>query len=211
MFTIQRQSGGPTESYATGNHYMIPDFYTINVQNIDGYTFQGFTYNGVPMGRPANIQVALDGQLVANYAPVSTPTPTPQPTLTSYVSSVTGYSEATNPNNLIGSAPDGQYAGIVGMAPPYWPPYGSSGWIAGALNQPATGHIYLYAYGQMSGPLRVYTSTDGSNWVLRASIGVGSTPQWIDCGNVANQFSYIKLSTDPVGLYGVSIDCVGVQ
>jgi hypothetical protein len=38
--------------------------------------------------------------------------------LTSYVSSITGSDVAYNPNNLVGSVPDGQYGGITGMGPP---------------------------------------------------------------------------------------------
>jgi hypothetical protein len=66
-FTINGQS------YSIGNCRIIPDSYTINVNDIPNYTFDHFSYKGTNYGRPANIQIAHDGELTAYYNPIPPP------------------------------------------------------------------------------------------------------------------------------------------
>lgn len=57
------------QSQILGSCRLIPNVYTINVTDVPNYTFTHFTYKGSSYGRPANIQIASDGELVAHYTP----------------------------------------------------------------------------------------------------------------------------------------------
>jgi hypothetical protein len=59
------------QPYNTGTHRLITDVYTIDVSDVPGYVFSHFSYGGSTYGsRPANIQIASDGELTAHYNPI---------------------------------------------------------------------------------------------------------------------------------------------
>jgi hypothetical protein len=111
-----------------------------------------------------------------------------------------------NPENLVGSQPDGQFASVQG-----WGPYQYYGYIVGAMNEQATGHIYMYGGG--NGPLYVYVSSNGYNFDLVSTPYVNSgSPYWIDCGIYEGTFNYIAVTAeDPNYIYGIALDSVKVE
>jgi hypothetical protein len=124
-----------------------------------------------------------------------------------WVSSIYDYGGAVyDPENLVGSEPDGHFAGLDGYGP-----YQYFGWIEAAMDSQATGHIYMYGYG--NGPLYVYVSSNGYNWNYVSSPYVSSgSPYWIDCGTYQNTFNYIAVTAeDPNYFYSIALDSVRVE
>ncbi|MCW3996277.1 MAG: hypothetical protein NWE98_09070 [Candidatus Bathyarchaeota archaeon] len=62
-FTINGQS------YGVGTTRVISDVYSVNVNDIPGYVFDHFSYQGSNYGRPASMQIAHDGVLTAYFNP----------------------------------------------------------------------------------------------------------------------------------------------
>jgi hypothetical protein len=268
-FTIDGQS------YSTGNHRVISDIYTINVNDILNYAFTHFSYKGINYGRPANIPIASDGELTAHYTLVQQPLtvsssgsgytnltgtkmcdpftyepveafPDPgydhywllnnkyagsNPTINVYINGpqtlqAVFYPEQTHyfaaaidsyedhlvyyPENLTGWQSDWQFAGLEG-----WGPYEYYGWISGAMNKQATGHIYMYGACAQGYPghLYVYVSNNGNDWNFVSSPYVSSTsPYWIDCGTYQSTFNYIKVTVEnPQEFVVIGIDTVRVE
>ena len=269
-FTIDGQS------YSTGNHRVISDIYTINVNDIPNYAFSHFSYKGTNYGRPANIQIASDGELTAVYnwnptyyilsisagaggTTLSPYTPgdyqllsytyahvvadpndnwildkwlldgndagsnpsidvlmdephileavfTPAPSY-KYVTSIYDAGGAVyDPENLVGWQPNGQFATIEGYGP-----YQYYGYIIGAMNEQAIGHIYLYGYG--NGPLYVYASSNGYSFNLVSVPYVSSgSPYWIDGGTYLSPFNFIAVTAeDPNYFYSITLDSIKVE
>jgi hypothetical protein len=131
------------------------------------------------------------------------------------VSSITDYSwygssaGVANPNNLIGSSNDGQYAEI------YAGNYHDEAMIVGAMNAVAHGHVELYGYSASGyySHLYVYVSYDYSNWyqVTSQTVNPGSA-HWIDCGYYSGSFRYIAIvAYNDQGLSGrIYVDSVKV-
>lgn len=106
------------------------------------------------------------------------------------VSSIDSYDGVDNPDNLVGTQPDGQFATIW-----CYGPYQYYGWISGVMTEPAAGHIYVYGSG--SGYLYVYVSSNGYDWNYVSDTYVTSgSPYWIDCGSYQNSFNYILLKAE---------------
>jgi len=194
------KSGSGTTNPSSPVQCLNDTYRSVTAQASSGWAFDHWEIDGVPQpGSNPYINVHMLASHTVRAVFVQVPP--------AYISSVTGTFGAVGyPTYLVGSQPNGQYAGIIGMGA-----YNVYGWIAGMLNQQTAGQIYVYGYGG-SGTLKVYTSTDGSSWTLRGSptINQGS-PGWIYCGTCSTQFRYIKLQTVPSGYYTVYIDCVKVQ
>ncbi len=135
--------------------------------------------------------------------------PFPLPASYSYISSIDSYnSYVSDPDNVVGSANNQQYATLFGT--------GDYSSIVGVMNENASGHIYLKgcssSYLWWSGSsLTVYVSQDGENWVHVNDTTVESlSPGWIDCGVYALPFSYIRIdATSAVGCH-LCLDSVRV-
>jgi hypothetical protein len=128
-----------------------------------------------------------------------------------FVAVIDSYEEPVYyPEDLTGWQSDWQFAGLEG-----WGPYEYYGWISGAMNKQATGHIYMYgacAQG-FPGHLYVYVSNDGNYWNFVSSPYVSSTtPYWIDCGTYQSTFNYIKVTVEnPQEFVVIGIDTVRVE
>jgi hypothetical protein len=123
--------------------------------------------------------------------------PLPQPTSQNYwVSSINWYGwdgtgNVENPENLVGSSNDGQYATLYAGNP------GDTGRIIGNMNANAHGHIELYGYSASGyySDLYVYVSSDYQNWdlVTYSKTITATSPYWIDCGTHSGNFIYIYI------------------
>jgi hypothetical protein len=125
----------------------------------------------------------------------------------SFVAGIDSYDGAVyDPENLAGWQNDGQFATIEGYGP-----YQYFGYIIGAMNEQAAGHIYMYGYG--NGPLYVYASSDGYNFDLVSVPYVSSgSPYWIDGGTYLSPFNYIAVTAeDPNSMYSIALDSVKVE
>jgi hypothetical protein len=92
---------------------------------------------------------------------------------------------------------DGQYAHLYASYPGQAVVDCSVGWAA-------KGHIYLYGYSTVTSYVRVYVSSDNSNWQSVNSFTVNSaSANWIDVGNYANNFNYIAIVVYPYGNFYV--------
>jgi hypothetical protein len=73
LLTLSASSGlSPTftidgQSQNVGSCRLVPGTYTVTVSDVPNYSFSHFSYKGSTYSRPANIQIASDGELVANY------------------------------------------------------------------------------------------------------------------------------------------------
>jgi hypothetical protein len=114
------------------------------------------------------------------------------------------------PENMMGWQNDGQIAALAGCEP-----YQVYGWISGAMNKQATGHIYMYGACAQGYPghLYVYVSNNGNDWNYVSAPYVSSTsPYWIDCGTYQSTFNYIKVTVEnPQGIVIIGIDSVRVE
>lgn len=199
--TISAGSGGSTTPQP-GTYEDIQEGtpVTVTANPNSGYVFDHWELDYYPAGSNPTIIVAMNSNhnLQAYFAP--------EPSYR-YVSYISGYDGPVYaPENLVGTQPDGQFAEIDGYGPYYW--YGR---IIGAMNTQATGHIYMYGYGE--GPLYVYTSYDGYYFDLVSVPYVSSgSPYWIDCGSNPNPFNYIAVTAeDPNYFYWIALDSVQVQ
>jgi hypothetical protein len=179
--------------------FLTPGTYIVQVPNYGGDSFHYFDVDGVPVyDNPATITVPEEDFTIGihyYYMPYD------------FVGSITGYDGAvSNPSGLIGSPPDGLFAGIDGYGP-----YQYYGWISGAMSAETAGHIYVYGSG--NGPLYVYVSSDGSNFDLVSTPYVNSgSPYWIDCGTYPSSFNYIAVTAEDWNyIYSISLDSVKVE
>jgi hypothetical protein len=178
----------------TGSTLLLPPAtYTIQVES-EGFHY--FDVDGTPFyDNPATITVSEEDMTITvhyYYLPYYG------------VSSIDSYDgDVYNPDNLVGSHPDGLFATLCGYGP-----YQYYGWISGVMTEPATGHIYVYGSG--NGPLYVYVSSNGYDWNYVSSPYVTSSG-WIDCGSYLSPFNYILLTAeDPNYVYSIDLDVVGV-
>jgi len=164
-----------------------------------GYALNYWKLDGNNVGNTPKINVYMSGphtlQALFTTAPAY-----------KYASSIYGYGGTVSaPEYLTGWQPDGQFAGLLSTD-------GNYGWIIGAMNAQATGHIYLYGCCSAGGAglLYVYVSSDGSNWNPVNAIYVSETsPYWIDCGTYAATFNYIGVGVQSPGA-AIEIDSVKV-
>jgi hypothetical protein len=195
--TISSSGSGYTN--ITGTQWYDPYTYA----HVQAFPNPGYDHywlvNGYYAGNSPTIDVYMNGprNLQAVFYPE-------QPN--SFVAAVDSYDGAAyDPENLAGWQNDGQFATIAGYGP-----YQYFGYIIGAMNEQAAGHIYLYGYG--NGPLYVYASSDGYNFDLVSVPYVSSgSPYWIDGGTYLSPFNYIAVTAeDPNSIYSISLDSVRV-
>ena len=199
--TISAGSGGSTTP-PPGTYEDIQEGtpVTVTANPNSGYVFDHWELDYQPAGSNPTIIVTMNSNhnLQAYFAVAPS---------YSWVSSIDSYDGAVyDPENLVGSQPDGQFATIEGYGP-----YQYFGWIIGAMNEQAAGHIYVYGAGD--GPLYVYASGDGYNFDLVSVPYVSSgSPYWIDCGSYLNPFNYIAVTAeDPNYFYSIALDSVRVD
>jgi hypothetical protein len=199
--SISVTEGGTTQApYTPGTYQFTPGFVSITAQPYGNYLFDHWVLDtNQHMENPITVTMTSNHELQAVFSP--------NPSY-KYASSIAGYDGPVyNPDGLTGWQPDGQFAAIDGYGP-----YQYYGWISGAMNAPASGHIYVYGYGN-GGPLYVYTSYDGYYYDLVSVPYVSSdSPYWIDCGTCASTFNYILLTAEDWNyIYGIAMDSVRVE
>ena len=146
------------------------------------------------------------------WSPSSSLSITVDPPSSYYASSINAYGKVGtgsvgNPNNLLGSSNDGNYANLYAGNP------GDSAWINATMNAPAAGHVYLFGYsktgtnGGYVSHLVVSISSNGQSWITLYDkmISPRSSPYYIDCGSTTTYFSYIKLFVDFHNGYSASV------
>ncbi len=173
---------------------------TVTANPNSGYVFDHWELDYQPAGSNPTIIVTMNSNHNLQAYFVSAPS-------YYFVSSIDSYDGPVySPENLVGWQNDGQFAAIEGYGPYYY-----YGWISGAMNAPATGHIYVYGGGY--GPLYVYVSSDGWNWnYVSAPYVTSGSPYWIDCGTYLSPFNYILLTAeDPYDFSYIEIDSVKVE
>ena len=156
--------------------------------------------DGQNAGCSPSIDVYMDGPhtLQAVFAPAPS---------YYFVSSIDSYGGPVYyPENLVGWQNDGLFAALEG-----WGPYYYYGWISGAMNTQAAGHIYVYGGGY--GHLYVYVSSDGWSWNYVSDQYVYQwSPYWIDCGTYLSPFNYIVFTVeDPYDYSYIELDSVRVE
>jgi hypothetical protein len=200
--SISAGEGGTTKSPYTPDDYQLLSYTYAHVEADpdDDWILDKWLLDGDDAGSNLSIDVLMDEPhtLEAVFAP----NPSYQYVLSIYDAGGAVY----DAENLVGWKPDGQFATIEG-----WGPYQYYGWIIGAMNEPAAGHIYMYGCG--NGPLFVYASNDPYNWNLVSTPYVdSSSPYWIDCGSPGFSFNYIAVTAEHWNyIYYVSLDSVRVE
>jgi hypothetical protein len=201
-YTLSISSSGNGHTDPTGDQQCLSYTYAhVEAQADPGWVLDHWQLGTSNMGSNPTIDVYMDAPHTLQA--VFVPAPSYQ-----FVSSIVGYDGPVyNPSGLVGYQPDGQFAAIDGYGP-----YQYYGWISGAMNAPASGHIYVYGYGN-GGPLYVYTSYDGYYYDLVSVPYVSSdSPYWIDCGTCASTFNYILLTAEDWNyIYGIAMDSVRVE
>ena len=200
QYTLSISAGqGGTTDPQPGNPQYTPGLVPVTAIPNEGYFFDHWLLDGQSYTQnPIAVTMSSNHNLEAYFVV--------QPSYR-WVSSIYDYSGAVyTPENLVGWRPDGQFATIEGYGP-----YQYYGWIIGAMNEQATGHIYMYGYGY--GPLYVYVSSNGYNFNLVSTPYVSSgSPYWIDCGSYLSPFDYIAVTAeDPYYFYSIALDSVRVE
>jgi len=199
--SISAGEGGTTQApYTPGNYQCTPGLVTLTAEPYNDYLFDHWLLDdNEHTENPITVPMSTNHDLQALFVP--------NPPY-SYISSIASYDGPVyGPENLAGWQNDGQFATLEGYGP-----YQYYGWISGAMNAPASGHIYVYGYGN-GGPLYVYTSYDGYYYDLVSVPYVSSgSPYWIDCGTCASTFNYILLTAEDWNyVYGIALDSVRVE
>jgi len=201
-YTLSISSSGGGSTNPSGTHEYL-SYTNVNIQAVPDNAsriFDHWILDSEDAGMQNPIKVTMNSnhtlQAFFTYAPSHY-----------WVSSIYDYGDpVNNPNNLVGSQPYGQFAGIASLGP-----YEIYGWIIGTMNSQATGHIYVYGSG--CGYLSVYVSSNGYDWNFVSSPYVSSgSPYWINCGTYQSSFNYILLTAeDPSTIYSVDVDSVRVE
>jgi hypothetical protein len=206
QYTLSISSGqGGTTDPTLGNHQYTPGLVPVTAipNEEEGYFFDHWLLDGQSYTQnPITVTMTSNHTLEAYFV------------LPPYrcVRSIHDYGSSgfqagvSDPDTLIGISNDGQYATLYAGA------YYDEAWIIGNMNTQATGHIKLYCSGYSS-HLRVYVSSDGSNYNLVSDQYVSQgSPGWIDCGLYSGTFSYIAVDVyaDPP-LLAIYVDSVRVD
>jgi hypothetical protein len=203
--SVSAGTGGTTESpYTPGNHQCLSYSTAHVVADPDpNWALDHWVLDGENAGNDLSIDVLMDEPHTLEA--VFTPAPS-----YNYVASIHSYGGAVyNQANLVGWQSDSQFAHLEGLG--Y---YGVTGWIAGTMDDQATGHIYVKGRCVSGGAtdLYVYVSSNGYNWNYVSAPYVSSTSAyWIDCGTYGGTFSYIKVLVQPAGWGELELDSVRVD
>jgi hypothetical protein len=203
QFKLTITANGGTANPGAGEHWYTPQKVAVTAAPDGGHYFDCWRLDGVnipvPFGQTPTIQVSMSGHhtLEAVFAAL--------PSSYKFVSSIADYGYPVyNPNGMIGPSNDGDYTTIFGSIND-----NMYGWVSGALNAPASGHIYVYGSGY--GPVDVYI-IDNYGWNYLSTIQGSSSFGWIDCGTSASTFNYIAFYTgNPTIPTEFSIDSVKVD
>ncbi len=203
-YNLTISSSGQGSTTPTGNQpYVSYDYAQVQANPNSGYIHYWTSDLGGDPDYDRTRYVLMDGShwLQANFVTA------PSYNFVSHVEATTG--PVGNPAKINGPNNDGQHAAIVGMGP-----YQNYGSLTSHLYFTTMGHIYVYGCASYSsGPLYVYTSTDGSNWSFVGATTVSQqSPGWIDCGYSTSPFSYVKLTAEyPSNVYTIAVDSVKVD
>ena len=203
--TISAGTGGTTMAPYPPDDYEILSYETVHVvaDPDDDWALDHWILDTENAGNDLSIDVLMDKDHTLEA--VFTPAPS-----YNYVASIHSYGGAVyNQANLVGWQSDSQFAHLEGYG--Y---YGVTGWIAGTMDDQASGHIYVKGRCVSGGAtdLYVYVSSNGYNWNSVSSPYVSSTSAyWIDCGTYGGTFNYIKVLVQPAGWGALELDSVRVE
>ncbi|MBN1357396.1 hypothetical protein JW988_01375 [Candidatus Bathyarchaeota archaeon] len=200
--TISPSGGGSTNPSPGIHEYLKNSQVPVMANAYSGYVFDHWILDGNTYTQnPITITMNDDHELQAYFAVAPSHY---------WVASINDYGgPVTNPNNLVGSETDGQYAILTGYGP-----YQYYGWIEAAMDSQATGHIYVYGCNAGgAGHLYVYVSSNGYSWTPVSSPYVSSSsPYWIDCGTYTGAFNYIAVTVEnPSEWPVIALDAVKVE